>query len=381
MLKDRFKQWQINTKNRRPVSKTISICRQTRSPNPSPPVHSECGQRKVVAPAAPPIVNLEQSKERHLLHELNCWYERAWHHINFSINGWYIKYDGIDQILDDVQISLDSAVYFNSERAWRFLRKFEDSLQNADWQPVRPRTVTQLLAVFVPWQPSSSAKGNNVRVRVVKLLQWMLRKSVVNSFGSEHPIALLINMALHRQIGLDICQHIASLEEHHIRQSAPSSQKTFQIECAKIRSIRNLYELEECEALENLTRGLYLQSDALRTRYFCFLGLNKHVQGKYPEAGRLFFTAYNESTDLHSVFQTAECYFVVLLDQGKAVEAARTVLTLLRRLKVNHLTSSDTIYLEWFTYSVRSTYSEQQLLGGDCSGMDEVLAQIAAIRI
>lgn len=296
MLRDRLRIWGANTKRKRSTTQAIT---------------SAIPSRVIDTSAA-------DMGHRHLLRELDQWYDLAWQRNQSP--------DQIGRPDEDLARQFYNtafaAVHRGSSRFWRSARELADTIAQSDWSFLHPEFLVQLacLTVQVLTRP--------LMQQVQSIWTIILTRNLCNS----HPVSLLLNCLLRSKGQLDVRLWLAisSMVESKVRMHRCGNRQLQTLAWLRTQIARMFLDLNEDVHSETMLQQ-YVQADRdsllasmgesnLPCEIYFILGRIHLRQARGEKA--LHFFHYGQDLNNHKRLPTTIQIAIFLADNsGAAVEA------------------------------------------------------------
>ena len=316
MLRDRFRKWQINNKNRRAKAQSKDLMVQT------PSYHIA----KVDSPSRPPPVCIDDVQLRHILCNCSHWYDETWRQKNLSS---FVDTNGptVFVHLRRASDAIFLATQTNSQTSWEILKQIGGEIYSIPWLQLSPDVLVDLLDILLEWQMGPWDENESALLTNLRSL-W--QAAVVERLALDHPISLLTRAALQGNLSVILCERMSNLAESKIVDNVEdTAQKERLVTRSRIISSRMFYDIGEYWMIDHLLAG-YDTEEGGGTRLspeeiskICYLlATSKFQQRKYAEAERLFDEASrsNPVDRIARTFDIAKWHIRVLLCQNKITE-------------------------------------------------------------
>ena len=316
MLRDRFRKWHINNKNRRAKAQSKDPMVQT------PSYHIV----KVDSPSRPPPACIDDIQLRQILCNCSHWYDETWRQKNLSS---FVDANR-PTVFVDLHRASDAiflATQTNSQTSWEILKQIGGDIYSIPWLQLSPDVLVDLLDIFLgwqmrPWDENESALLTNLRS--------LWQAAVVERLALDHPISLLTRAALQGNLSVILCERMSNLAESKIVDNVEdTAQREQLVTHSRIMSSRTFHDIGEYRMADDLLTG-YDTKECGGTRLsstqiteICYLlARSKYQQRKYAEAERLVNEASRSNPVDHvaRTFAIAEGHARVLLCQSKITE-------------------------------------------------------------
>ena len=313
MLRDRFRQWGVNTKNAKAKRKTESNIALYQPANATRVCHS----------LRPVDTSLEDVPKHRLLSTVDHWFGEACSR-HASGQDW----DGYH--LPDILYGLEDAIYAasrsNDSVAWHFLQNFGNEICQANWKQLLPSGILPLVYMLSRWQYSD----DNATTRIHLLLSNLVSKEL----GERHPVAVVIRSALHRDFSIGFCHQMAALIDSKVEGNGMSitDRQTVQLRSRMVLA-QAFARSGQFQMMEN-TLNQFTPSEAKdKAHLWLWLAHAKHYQKDYEEACRLYSLSRDAyvATGAFDEFAIEEGHSRALLQLEQTAEAAKVVLGSLSR--------------------------------------------------
>lgn len=367
MLRHRIRQWRINTKNKRSMSRAGDQDGTRASPYNEKDILQTAVMRELQRPIP---ISSEEAPQRLLLSTIDQYFEHAWE-VDLEED------DGLDAV--NLLVNVDNAIVYaannDSKYGWAFLRKAEMELQQRDWCQLSPRCIIALIGVLGIWLCEPTELESNLR-RLVK-------GCVSNLIGERHPMVIMMEMALCGKLNLETCQICFAMAEARAASNTSDSKEMEVIHRAtRTAHLGMLWHLGEFEKLVKILDSwspTNAHGKLLKLRY---LAEAKTDSGEYEEADRLFSIAiqgfssqqYN-AMGLHNLIKS---YVQSLVDRNRPKEAVEVFLDGLSRYE-EAAKDSDVI-----TPKLDALRLDAEWCLGDCcdsEGLDQVMRKLDAMTL
>ena len=308
MLRDRLKRWRVDFKNKR-------------SKPPSTFAVEQAADELVVSKESPaatlerPIATAANDvPQRQLLSTMNNYLEAAWER-QLRIQ------DGGDLV--DLLITLENAAKVaadaQSQEAWRTLRSAEYNLSKARWSRISPCMLVYMIRIIGEWGFELDKATRDVRS--------FIQAQISSVIGGNHPLALLMQAALSRQLGVEAYLSILTISKSkaEMRELEDEDRKDMEhysrLAYIKVLSFFQQYKMME-ENLESWSpTNATDQSYKLRR-----LAEAKVCLCKHQEAEKLYIEALDTFTAPHQLTEIIWGYVRTLYRQSRHEDACKVFL-------------------------------------------------------
>ena len=311
MLRDRIRKWGINTKNKK-LSKPASYLGQV----------SHAMEDFQASHELLPLERLEKpipsssecTSQRRLLCKIDHWLDGACTTASRSQD-----YEAMRFFLDFNRASM-LASQENGQTAWRFLRNAGSVIRQVDFAHLPPCGVISVLGSVFGWQWTWNETATSLRLILATLFS--------GTFGKEHPLTIVMEEALSKQVPEEIGWYMLAIVDS---KTAASAMGVDDKENTVFRSREvltgRLYDLGQHATTEQVLDQWSPIDPDHKAMKLTWLARAKHTQGHYEEADRLYSLAFDSHIEAGLMPYTASRQYAdMLLEQSRTAEAADVLL-------------------------------------------------------
>lgn len=359
MLRDRFRKWSIDNKNRRPE---VLINRYR---------HNGLARPRLERPIS---TNSNDVHWRSLLSTLDDYFQSTYER-RLNMDAGLPIYHIFLRILN----AIDVCIYVNSQAGWDTLRMAEIQLREADWSQISIGIMISMIRAFAEWRLSAGDLANKLLLLVRRLVSW------IN--GERHPFTMMMEFSLCGYVDMNTYWKIFLIADTKTALKSMSiDERDFLDSLSKLCWMDTLWNFNESKMLEE---ALMSWTPPRGIDQFCRLwGLAqlRHRLGQFPEAERFYQYALEmcswETVTTDEVIQLVCGYSITLLDQDRRQEASSVFLESLKRYdEVADHHDNDAreraIHIDWFRAMVDSMRSKYRVRGE----FDKVIARLETMSL
>jgi hypothetical protein len=310
MLRERFRQWRINNKN-----KTSNLRGAT---SDGIGFHGTGKRRRLdVLPTTrlerSISTSLEDAPQRLFLSTMDHYFEHAW-------TSKLKRREGREavSVLTRITNAIEMIADIDSQSGWAILKKAGMELRQVDWLRLSPTSIIRLVKCLGNWSIRLTGLGGSLRTTVKLFLSRII--------GERHPVVLMMETALCGKLDVETCQRYLAIADAKATINASDREEKERINrdtrFAYVRVLRYFNQYERIEEVLNSLSPVSASRQCVKLQY---LAEAKRRSGEYDEAERLCSAAVDafSSSDAHVTYLLSliRCHVATLLDQNRPEDA------------------------------------------------------------
>ena len=373
MLRQRIRQWSLNTKNKRSV--TSGKKSSTRS-NRRPQHRQESMIDALMSKTAlrPAQTCADDALQRNLLCSLHHYFDYA---CEFGRDRPLDHGHDVSRLLNRIDNAISLAAGIQSKAGWETLRRAETELQQANWSRISPHHIIRFMTELAHWDDYVNKTTRSLRKLVKNCISCVI--------GERHPVILMFDAALCRKLDLETCCRFLAMADTRATANTLSRKEKQEVDRAIRRArLETLWQFEEYAMMEDILQPLLPRNARDEIEESQDLADAKLHLGKLDEAERLYLAAWeacsNEEVCQSTLLNVTEGHAQVLLQQARPQEAINVFLDgllLYENAKYEVDSTARGLDLDWFRWRAELMRADFP----DSEGLDLVTARLDAMSL
>ena len=379
MLRDRFKQWHIDTKNRRVNGRAQARITQV-SQQSSKIEHRAESSTDLIARTIG--TSVEDTEQRRLLSAVSYWYDDAWDRVRRQV----CVPSGVSVILNKATDAAFMVTQNSNRLPWEVLNQIATELMEISWADLHPHRLMKLLRFFIHWQ---LAERSADEMNIFPLLRLLLKKILIEKMGPYHPLVTLLGAAIRENLTVGLCQHMLTLStlkasEHMCTENLLPGH--WILADSRLEMADMLYRFREFKMLDDLLEPCKaIMNDRASPDLFQLLhllGMSKYRQNWYEEAERLLSEASDAipSEYVASGIRIAENHAYMFRCRERMSEAAKVLTDALSKYEPNLKTMLDPGDAMMALHCLECTVRDWCTKTDDCEELMPVIRRLSSVN-
>ena len=307
MLRERFRKWRINTKNKR--SSTLGD--RDKDSQPAEEYEKIVSSPSTLANLERPIsTNADDVYERRLLSSTGHLLDDSW-----STQAGLYEGHRLVNLLITIENAMKLATDAQSPAGWATLQNTGLELKRASWSRISPLNIVYMIRIVGYWSGIKNGMARDLRNALMRYIS-------LDIVGEQHPIATIMNGALTGRFNVETYLKIFNLANAKAdAKPLDTEQKESMYHYSRLSYIKILWYFREYKRMEDALNLWTPTNDSDKCYKFRRLAQAKIGLSQYHEAEQFYQAARKTFTAIHQLVEIISGYVWTLVKQNRPEEA------------------------------------------------------------